>query len=86
MIWGCHSNNHFDVSLAMIVQTAAAVPGSMSAIDTHWIWQEGTERLTKNPLQVQNGEIQVPEKPGLGVELGWGQVEAANARYVNISL
>jgi glucarate dehydratase len=81
MVWGCHSNNHFDISLAMMVQTAAAIPGSITAIDTHWIWQEGTEQLTKNPLQIINGEIRVPEKPGMGVELDWEQVRIANALY-----
>ena len=32
---GCHSNNHFDISLAMVVQCAAAIPGRMNGIDTH---------------------------------------------------
>jgi glucarate dehydratase len=42
LTWGCHSNNHFDISLAMVVHTAAAVPGQLNAIDTHWIWQEAS--------------------------------------------
>ena len=47
---GCHSNNHFDISLAMFTHVGAA-PGNPTAIDTHWIWQEGEARLTKNPLE-----------------------------------
>ena len=47
LMWGCHSNNHFDISLAMMTQCAAAVPGKLNGIDTHWIWQEGLERLTR---------------------------------------
>ena len=43
---------HFDISLAMVVQCAAAIPGKMNGIDTHWIWQEGRERLTKEPMQI----------------------------------
>lgn len=46
LTWGSHSNNHFDISLAMFLYVAAAAPGEITAIDTHWIWQEGRERLT----------------------------------------
>ncbi len=44
LMWGCHYNSHFDISLAMVVQCAAAIPGKMNGLDTHWIWQEGRER------------------------------------------
>ena len=80
-MWGSHSNNHFDISLAMFSQTAAAVPGRLNAIDTHWIWQEGDCRLTKNPLEIKNGKIAVPDAPGLGVELDWDQVNKAHEAY-----
>ena len=63
LMWGCHSNNHFDISLAMVVQCAAAIPGRMNGIDTHWIWQEGRERLTREPLQIEDGCIALPKKP-----------------------
>lgn len=81
LTWGSHSNNHFDISLAVIVQTAAAVPGEINAVDTHWIWQEGVERLTKEPLQIINGQITLPKKPGLGIEIDRIQIEKANALY-----
>ena len=45
LTWGCHSNNHFDISLAMFTHVGAAAPGNPTAIDTHWIWQEGDCRL-----------------------------------------
>ncbi len=82
LVWGSHSNNHFDISLAMCVQTAAAVPGSITAIDTHWIWQEGIERLTKKPLRIEQGMIALPDKPGLGIEIDRQQIEAANQLYM----
>ncbi|SVC33140.1 uncharacterized protein METZ01_LOCUS285994, partial [marine metagenome] len=41
LTWGSHSNNHFDISLAMFTHVAAAAPGEITAIDTHWIWQDG---------------------------------------------
>lgn len=84
--WGSHSNNHFDISLAMMVQVGAAVPGFYNALDTHWIWQEGRERLTKKPLEIHDGAIQVPDKPGLGVEIDMDQVYKAHQNYVDNNL
>ncbi|WP_333975267.1 enolase C-terminal domain-like protein [Burkholderia cepacia] len=81
LTWGSHSNNHFDVSLAMFTHAAAAAPGTITAIDTHWIWQEGDARLTREPLAIVGGKVAVPERPGLGIELDMAQVEAAHALY-----
>lgn len=80
LTWGSHSNNHFDISLAMFTHVGAAAPGDVTAMDTHWIWQEG-QRLTKEPLQIRGGRIMVPAKPGLGIEIDPAQLEAAHQRY-----
>jgi glucarate dehydratase len=80
LTWGSHSNNHFDVSLAMFTHVGAAAPGKVTAIDTHWIWQDG-QRLTKEPLKIRGGLIEVPKKPGLGIELDMAEVEKAHALY-----
>jgi glucarate dehydratase len=80
LTWGSHSNNHFDISLAMYTHVAAAAPGTITAIDTHWIWQEG-QRLTKEPLQIVDGRLTVPDRPGLGVEIDMAEVEKAHALY-----
>jgi len=80
LTWGSHSNNHFDVSLAMFTHVAAAAPGRVTAIDTHWIWQDG-QALTKDPLKIVGGHVEVPTAPGLGVELDMAAVEAAHALY-----
>ncbi len=85
LTWGSHSNNHFDVSLAMFTHVGAAAPGKVTAIDTHWIWQDG-QRLTKEPLQIVNGHVAVPEKPGLGVELDMAEVEKAHRLYLQHGL
>ncbi|HTH52829.1 MAG TPA: enolase C-terminal domain-like protein [Edaphobacter sp.] len=85
LTWGSHSNNHFDVSLAMFTQVAAAAPGDVTAIDTHWIWQDG-QRLTHEPLKIEGGKLTVPERPGLGIELDMQQVEAAYSLYEKIGL
>ena len=84
LMWGCHSNNHFDISLAMVAQCAAAVPGKLNGIDTHWIWQEGRERLTKNPMQIVGGCINDIDKTvGLGVEVDREQIMKANKLYID---
>ncbi|MBK6853888.1 MAG: glucarate dehydratase [Burkholderiales bacterium] len=80
LTWGSHSNNHFDVSLAMFTHVGAAAPGKVTAIDTHWIWQDG-QRLTKEPLQIVGGHVQVPKKPGLGIELDMVEVDKAHHLY-----
>lgn len=81
LTWGSHSNNHFDISLAMIAQVGAAVPGNPTAIDTHWIWQEGIERLTTNPMKIEDGMIAIPDKPGLGIDIDLEEVKKANKLY-----
>ena len=86
LTWGSHSNNHFDLSLAMFTQVGAAAPGECTALDTHWIWQEGTERLTREPLKIEGGEIKVPNRPGLGVELDPDRVQAAHQLYLEHAL
>ncbi|MEX3650693.1 glucarate dehydratase [Mycolicibacterium porcinum] len=81
LTWGSHSNNHFDVSLAMFTHVAAAAPGDITAIDTHWIWQDG-QRITKQPYRIVDGYLDVPDTPGLGVELDEERVAAAHELYL----
>ena len=85
LTWGSHSNNHFDVSLAMFTHVGAAAPGRVTAIDTHWIWQDG-QRLTREPLQIEGGLVSVPAKPGLGIELDMAEVEKAHQLYLRHGL
>ncbi len=85
LTWGSHSNNHFDVSLAMFTHVGAAAPGRVTAIDTHWIWQDG-QHLTREPLQIIGGHVQVPKKPGLGIELDMVEVEKAHQLYLQHGL
>jgi glucarate dehydratase len=80
LTWGSHSNNHFDISLAMFTHVAAAVPGKVTAIDTHWIWQDG-QRITKEPFRIVGGMVDVPKKPGLGVEIDPVELAKANELY-----
>ncbi|SFK81922.1 D-glucarate dehydratase [Paenibacillus sp. 1_12] len=85
LTWGSHSNNHFDISLAMFTHVAAAAPGHITAIDTHWIWQDG-QGLTKEPLRIIEGKITVPTKPGLGIDIDMEQLESAHRLYLEKAL
>ena len=80
LTWGSHSNNHFDISLAMFTHVAAAAPGRVTAIDTHWIWQDGAN-LTREPLQIRGGMIDLPKRPGLGIEIDEARLAEAHALY-----
>jgi glucarate dehydratase len=81
LTWGSHSNNHFDISLAMFTHVGAAAPGDYTALDTHWIWQEGIERLTREPLTIEGGKVKLPAKPGLGIEPDLDRIQAAHELY-----
>jgi glucarate dehydratase len=85
LTWGSHSNNHFDISLAMFTHVGAAAPGKVTAIDTHWIWQDG-QRLTKDPLKIEGGMIRNPSKPGLGIEIDLDELDKAHLAYKNMGL
>ena len=85
LTWGSHSNNHFDISLAMFTHVAAAAPGKDTAIDTHWIWQDG-QRLTKEPLLIRRGLLELPPRAGLGIEIDLAELEKAHACYRNLGL
>jgi glucarate dehydratase len=85
LTWGSHSNNHFDISLAMITHVAAAATGQITAIDTHWIWQDG-QQLTRNPFKINEGMVTVPKQPGLGVDLDFDAIERAHELYKNRGL
>ncbi|OAN33410.1 enolase C-terminal domain-like protein [Microbacterium sp. H83] len=85
LTWGSHSNNHFDVSLAMFTQVGAAAPGEITALDTHWIWQDG-QQLTVDSPEIRDGAVRVPDRPGLGVTLDRARLAEAHELYVEHGL
>ena len=64
----------------MFTHVAAAAPGKITAIDTHWIWQDG-QRLTQEPLRIRDGKVALPDKPGLGIDIDLEQVQKAHELY-----
>lgn len=85
LTWGSHSNNHFDISLAMLAHVGAAAPDPITAVDTHWIWQDG-ENLTENAPGIRDGELLLPGGPGLGVRIDRAALERANSLYLEHAL
>lgn len=83
LTWGSHSNNHFDITLATFAQVAAAAPGKISPVDTHYIWQDGQE-LCKDTVKIVDGKIKVGDKPGLGITIDMDRILEANALYNSI--
>ena len=67
-----------------MTQCAAAVPGKLNGIDTHWIWQDG-QNLLKDTPAIRDGYLEVPDRPGLGVTLDMEKVMEANRLYHSMS-
>lgn len=85
LTWGSHSNNHFDISLAMFAHVGAAAPGEITALDTHWIWQDG-QGLTAQPPRIRDGHIAVDDTPGLGLTIDRDALAAAHEVYLKHGL
>ena len=80
-----HSNSHLGISLAAMVQLAAAVPNLTYACDTHWPWK--TEDVVDGvPFAFSGGAIAVPDRPGLGVELDRDALARLHEQYLACGL
>jgi glucarate dehydratase len=80
-----HSNSHLGISLAAMVHLAAATPNLTYACDTHWPWK--AEDVVKGePLTFEAGAVQVPDGPGLGVELDRDALAALHEQYQRCGL
>jgi glucarate dehydratase len=80
-----HSNSHLGISLMAMAHVAAATPHLTYACDTHYPWQsEKDEVVAGGRIPITDGCIAIPEKPGLGVELDYDQLERGKERYRNV--
>ncbi len=78
-----HSNTHLGVSLMAMAHVAAATPHLTYACDTHYPWQsEKDEIVAGGRVQIIDGCVRIPDKPGLGVELDYDQLARGRERYV----
>lgn len=75
-----HSNSHLGISLAAMCHVAAATPNLTYDCDTHYPWS--TKEIIKGGRPTfKNGTLQVPEGPGLGVELDHAAVAELHDLY-----
>jgi glucarate dehydratase len=80
-----HSNSHLGVSLMAMAQVAAACPNLTYACDTHYPWQtEKDEVAAGGRIRFVDGCVEIPDRPGLGVELDYDQVARGRERYEKI--
>ena len=80
-----HSNSHLGISLAAMVQLAAAVPNLTYACDTHWPWKT-EDVVAGEPFSFSGGAIAVPDRPGLGVELDRDALGRLHEQYLACGL
>ncbi len=80
-----HSNSHLGISLAAMVQLAAAVPNLNYACDTHWPWKT-EDVVAGQPFTFSNGALRVPDRPGLGVELDRDALGRLHEQYLACGL
>jgi glucarate dehydratase len=82
-----HSNSHLGISLAAMVQLAAATPNLTYACDTHWPWKDESEDvIVAGTLGFRDGAVAVPRTPGLGVELDPDALSRLHEQYVRCGL
>jgi glucarate dehydratase len=80
-----HSNSHLGISLAAMVQLAAAVPNLTYACDTHWPWKT-EDVVAGQPFIFSGGALRVPDAPGLGVELDRAALARLHEQYLACGL
>jgi len=80
-----HSNSHLGISLAAMVHLGAALPNLRYALDTHYPWQSD-EVIIGGRLKFEDGEVAVPEGPGLGVEIDKDALAVLHQNYLDCGL
>ncbi|RSM37151.1 glucarate dehydratase [Amycolatopsis balhimycina DSM 5908] len=80
-----HSNSHLGISLAAMVQVAAATPHLTYACDTHWPWKV-EDVIEPGVLEFTDGAVAVPTTPGLGITLDEDALAKLHENYVRCGL
>jgi glucarate dehydratase len=77
-----HSNTHLGISLMAMAHVAAATPHLTYACDTHYPWQSAEDEVALGGrVPIVNGGVEIPNRPGLGVELDYDQLARGRERY-----
>ena len=80
-----HSNSHLGISLAAMVHLGAALPNLRYALDTHYPWQS-EEVISGGRFQFEDGTVNVPAGPGLGIELDRDALATLHRNYLDCGL
>ena len=80
-----HSNSHLGISLAAMVHLGAALPEVPYALDTHYPWQSD-EIIVGGRMKFEEGAVQVPTMPGLGVEIDKEALNRLHQNYLECGL
>lgn len=77
-----HSNSHLGVSLMAMAHVAAATPHLSYACDTHYPWQSAEDEVVAGGrVPIVDGCVEIPDRPGLGVELDHDQLAKGRERF-----
>lgn len=82
-----HSNSHLGISLAAMLHLAGATKNIDYACDTHWPWKNPEDDvIVGNPFEFVGGSLEVPRRPGLGVELDRERLAVLHHRYLDCGI
>lgn len=82
-----HSNSHLGISLAAMLHLAGATKNIDYACDTHWPWKNPEDDvIVGDPFSFEGGSVEVPTRPGLGVELDRERLARLHQRYLDCGI
>jgi len=82
-----HSNSHLGISLAAMLHLAGATKNIDYACDTHWPWKNPEDDvIVGNPFEFVGGSLEVPRRPGLGVELDRERLAVLHQQYLDCGI
>ena len=80
-----HSNSHLGISLTAMTHLGAALPHLTYALDTHYPWQS-EEIIEGGRVKFEEGAVQVPDGPGLGITLDRVALQKLHQNYLSCGL
>lgn len=82
-----HSNSHLGISLAAMLHLAGSTQNIDFACDTHWPWKNPEDDVVcGDPFHFDQGSLEVPTAPGLGVELDRDRLASLHQRYLDCGI
>lgn len=80
-----HSNTHLGISLLAMAHLAAATPHLTYDSDTHYPWLDPADDvIEQGAFALEDGAIQVPDRPGLGFEIDRDALARGHERYQKV--